>query len=260
MQIVYHPDMAKTYDRTPAGAPGRLDTAVQVLSKSEDYEFVEPKPATKKQIRYAHDPTHVENVAKEGYGGSNGVVYRLAALAAGGAIKAGHIAAEGDPSFALVRPPGHHASRRGYWGFCYFNNVAISLLDLRAEGIIDSAFILDFDLHTGDGTINILGNDDAFVIVNPSSKGNEAYLQEVKETLSSSPSVDIIVASAGFDQYEGDWGGNLSTDAFHKLGHLMSEFAQEECNGRRYGVLEGGYNHEDLGRNVDAFCSGLMTN
>jgi acetoin utilization deacetylase AcuC-like enzyme len=252
--------MAKTYDRTPAGAPGRLDTAVQVLSKSEDYEFVEPKPATKKQIRYAHDPTHVENVAKEGYGGSNGVVYRLAALAAGGAIKAGHIAAEGDPSFALVRPPGHHASRRGYWGFCYFNNVAISLLDLRAEGIIDSAFILDFDLHTGDGTINILGNDDAFVIVNPSSKGNEAYLQEVKETLSSSPSVDIIVASAGFDQYEGDWGGNLSTDAFHKLGHLISEFAQEECNGRRYGVLEGGYNHEDLGRNVDAFCSGLMTN
>ena len=74
---------------------------------------------------------------------------------------------------------------------------------------------------------------------------------------SQKPAFDIIVASAGFDQYEHCWGSNLSTEAFRKIGHLMFEFAEERCEGRRYGLLEGGYNFEDLGKNVLAFCEGL---
>ena len=67
----------------------------------------------------------------------------------------------------------------------------------------------------------------------------------------------IIAASAGFDQYEHCWGSNLTTGAFNELGKLVYEFAQEKCQGKCYGLLEGGYNHEDLGMNVLAFCEGL---
>ena len=70
--------------------------------------------------------------------------------------------------------------------------------------------------------------------------------------------VDFIVASAGFDQYENDWGGNLSTQAFHEIGRMMYEFAKERCAGRRYALLEGGYNFNDLGKNILAFCEGFQ--
>jgi acetoin utilization deacetylase AcuC-like enzyme len=133
----------------------------------------------------------------------------------------------------------------------------VSLLNLKKQGRINSAFILDFDLHTGDGNINILGNDSSFTIHNPVGRGDDAYLTDVKRVLDNSPDVDIIVASAGFDQYIDDWGGNLSTQAFYEIGLMMYEFALEKCDGRRYGLLEGGYNHEDLGKNILAFCQGL---
>ncbi|MGV9103746.1 MAG: histone deacetylase family protein, partial [Candidatus Thorarchaeota archaeon] len=58
--------------------------------------------------------------------------------------------------------------------------------------------------------------------------------------------------------YKEGWGGNLSTEAFREIGRIISTYAQKRCDGRRYGVLEGGYNHSDLGLNVDAFCRGLM--
>jgi len=182
----------------------------------------------------------------------------MSLLAAGGGILAGEIAVKGEPVFALIRPPGHHASADSHWGFCYYNNIAVSLLDLRAKGLINSAFILDFDLHTGDGNINILGDDKRFTIYNPNGRGDKEYLADVKVALDSAPDVDIIVASAGFDEYIDDWGGNLSTEAYRKIGGLMHDFARDRCEGRRYGLLEGGYNFQDLGKNVFAFCEGLQ--
>lgn len=250
--------MLKPYDSTPAGAPGRLESSLEILGKSPGYEFVEPKPATDEQILRAHGPGHLDSVRSDSGFTRGGLLYEMAALAAGGAILTGHIAMDGEPAFGLIRPPGHHASRDSYWGFCYHNNIAISLLDLEAKDLIKSAFILDFDLHTGDGNINILGGRPEFVILNPRSNGDEAYLKEVRSVLDASPDVDIIVASAGFDQYVDDWGGNLSTSSFREIGKIMYDFAMERCEGRRYGLLEGGYNFRDLGKNVLAFCEGLQ--
>lgn len=257
MKIVYHPSMKQSYDGTPAGAPGRLDTAVEILSQHPSYEFIEPRPATDEQILRAHGQGHLERIKQNrGYNEEN-LLFEISALAAGGAILTAEIAFEGEPAFGLIRPPGHHASADSCWGFCYFNNVAISLLHLRDTGRIKSAFVLDFDLHTGDGNINILGHDKDFVIHNPRGYGDDAYLTDVKNVLDSSPDVDIIMASAGFDQYVDDWGSNLSTEAFKKIGEIMHEFAIERCEGRRYGLLEGGYNFQDLGKNILAFCEGL---
>jgi acetoin utilization deacetylase AcuC-like enzyme len=249
--------MRNSYDGTPAGASGRLDTAIEILSKHPDYEFVEPTPAADEQILRAHGPGHLDSVRRDNDYTHQGLLYEMAALAAGGAIITAEIAVEGEPAFGLIRPPGHHASWDSYWGFCYHNNIAVSLLHLKALGKIDTAFVLDFDLHTGDGNINILGDDGKFVIHNPRGHGDDAYLTDVRRSLDSSPDVDIIVASAGFDQYIDDWGSNLSTEAFREIGVLMFEFAVERCGGRRYGLLEGGYNFEDLGKNVLAFCEGL---
>ena len=103
-------------------------------------------------------------------------------ISAGGAKTIGMAVLDGqiDRGFALVRPPGHHASADSCWGFCYFNNMSISLLKLFSDKKINTAFVLDFDLHTGDGNINILEqrNDGFHVsILNPGSDNRKQYIQ-----------------------------------------------------------------------------------
>ena len=68
---------------------------------------------------------------------------------------------------------------------------------------------------------------------------------------------DIIAVSAGFDRGVEDWGGLLTTEDYQTIGKLVKEFSERVCQGRRYGVLEGGYNHDVLGRNVKAFLDGI---
>ena len=72
------------------------------------------------------------------------------------------------------------------------------------------------------------------------------------------PEVDIFVASAGFDQGIEDWGHLLYPEDYQELGRLMKEYSEGICNGRRYALLEGGYNHDVLGINVNAFCKGFI--
>jgi acetoin utilization deacetylase AcuC-like enzyme len=190
----------------------------------------------------------------------NSNLYEIASLAAGGAILAAEEAYNGNPSFAIIRPPGHHASANSAWGFCYFNNISISLLKLFSENKIESAFVLDFDLHTGDGNINILSNrDDDFIvnILNPKAYDRFEYLNEVENYMENLENIDIFVASAGFDEGIEDWGHKLYLQDYTKLGELMKKFSNKLCKGRRYGLLEGGYNHSVLGENVHAFCKGL---
>jgi len=249
--------MVEPYDNTPAGAPGRLNSSIEILRSKRGYRFLQPAPASEAEICLAHDPMQIGRVRRLSTSSRTDRLLQMAMLAAGGATLAAEIAVKGEPAFGLIRPPGHHASGNISWGFCYFNNMAIALLNLRSKGLIRSAFVLDFDLHVGDGTLNILSAEKDFTIYNPSGHGDDEYLANVERALEKSPEVDIITASAGFDQYIEDWGRNLSTQAYKKLGYLMYDFAEERCEGRRFGLLEGGYNFEDLGINIHAFCEGL---
>jgi acetoin utilization deacetylase AcuC-like enzyme len=245
MKVVYHEDYNQVYASDPASAPGRIQ-AIEAELRGK-VTFVTPQAATKEDILRVHTPEHVRGVEREG-------VYQSAALAAGGAIMAAQVALT-EPCFAVIRPPGHHASASSAWGFCYFNNMAIALEKLKSEGKIKKAFILDFDLHYGDGNVNILGNKGYVTIFNPSSNNRNEYLRTV-ETALEKTDADMIAVSAGFDNHEDDWGGLLTTEDYTFMAGLVREAAQRN-KGSRFGILEGGYNHRVLGRNVLAFIQGL---
>jgi acetoin utilization deacetylase AcuC-like enzyme len=68
---------------------------------------------------------------------------------------------------------------------------------------------------------------------------------------------DIIAVSAGFDRHVEDWGRLLTTEDYHAIGSAVREYAEQNCGGRRFGVLEGGYNHAVLGKNVRAFIESM---
>jgi len=240
----------------PAAAPGRLDGIMTIIKTNKDeYEIITPKTASEKDIVRAHTERHYKSIKREP------LLFELASLAAGGAILAAEEAYDGNPTFAVIRPPGHHASADSCWGFCFFNNISVSLLKLYSEKKIKSAFVLDFDLHTGDGGINILTNrDDDFrvKILNPRDESsNSNYINEVEKYMQDLKDIDIFVASAGFDQGINDWGRLLYAEDYEKLGSLMKKYSEKLCKGRRYALFEGGYYHPDLGPHVHSFCQGF---
>ena len=181
-----------------------------------------------------------------------------ALLAAGGTLVCTRAVLTGDAknAFALIRPPGHHASASSAWGFCYFNNMAITLERLKAKGKINKAFLLDFDLHFGDGNVNILSSKGYVTILNPDSSSRLEYLKNVEKALARTDA-DLIAVSAGFDNHEEDWGGLLKTEDYTRMGRLVRETALRNKGGC-FGILEGGYNHAVLGKNVKAFINGLQ--
>ncbi len=246
MKVFFHPLFYEKYARDSAAKTGRMESIVKEITPY--VEFIDCVPATEADILAAHDRFHFELIQEAG-------LYEIASLAAGGAIQAA-ISGMTAPSFGLIRPPGHHASANSSWGFCFFNNMAISLYHMRAQHNIKQACVLDFDLHTGDGNINILGQEPWVEILNPESLEREAYLEEVQNGLESTQA-DIIAVSAGFDNHEHDWGGLLHTSDYKTMGKWVREAAIRNKGGC-YGILEGGYNHDVLGKNVLAFLLGLQ--
>jgi len=245
MKVFYHEDFRQVYVSDPAAAPGRIEAIVKAIEN--EVEFEEAMPAAADDIEAIHGVYHIKYVTRQG-------LYHISALAAGAAIQA---AEQGltEPSFALIRPPGHHASADSSWGFCYFNNMAIALDNLKRTGRINTAYVLDFDLHFGDGNVNILGGRNDVTLHNPSSNDRRSYLREVEEGLAA-VKVDIIGVSAGFDHHVDDWGGLLETEDYRAMGRMVREAAIRNGGGC-FGILEGGYNHQALGQNVKAFLRGL---
>ncbi|MFX0172915.1 MAG: histone deacetylase family protein, partial [Candidatus Hodarchaeota archaeon] len=82
---------------------------------------------------------------------------------------------------------------------------------------------------------------------------NEQFIQNLKDYLSDKKNIDILGVSAGFDHGIEDWGKLLTIGDYHQIGKILKAFSTEVCSGKRFAVLEGGYNHKVLGKNVRAF-------
>ena len=253
MKVVFHEKFYESdYADDGASVPGRLESIMTVLEGENNFEILHPQPAKENDILRAHAPAYMDAVKKDPKR------YTMAMLSAGAAILAAENGWHGDSAFACLRPPGHHASSSSSWGYCVFCNMGIALLKLRVDKMIDSAFILDFDAHTGDGTKAVLSNWKECRILNPYAENGKLYVQEILDVIHDIPSVDIVGVCAGFDSYEKDVGRKLSTFEFYEIGLLMKKFAERAAHGRRFAILEGGYYLPDLGKNVLSFCHGFQ--
>ncbi|MCF8110555.1 MAG: histone deacetylase family protein [Desulfobacteraceae bacterium] len=245
MKVIFDEYFYRVYSSDPASAPGRIEAIADALPSHA--EIVQPEEAPEEQIRLAHTDAHIRTIKNQG-------LYDISALAAGGAILSARTGLK-EPAFGLIRPPGHHASADSAWGFCFFNNMAIALLALKQEKLIETALVLDIDLHFGDGTVNILGGLDWVRIYNPAKNSREKYMEEVEGILLENRS-DIIGISAGFDNHMQDWGGLLATTDYYHIG-LMAKQAAAKAGGGCFAILEGGYNHSVLGKNASSLINGM---
>lgn len=245
MKVVFHEDFYTVYTGDPAAAAGRMEAIVNTIEPH--VEFVPAEPTLRQHIAAIHSEMHIQQVENQG-------LFEIAALAAGGAIQAARIGLT-EPCFGLIRPPGHHASATSAWGFCYFNNMAVALEALRRDQKIESACVLDIDLHFGDGNVNILRRRNWVSVTNVEVNNRSQYLQEVKETMKNCRA-DLIGISAGFDYHIDDWGRLLHTEDYEEIGHQVRS-AADRNGGGCFAILEGGYNHEVLGGNVLALIQGM---
>jgi acetoin utilization deacetylase AcuC-like enzyme len=245
MKVVFHNDFYQVYTGDPAAVAGRMEAIVKTITPH--VTFVKAELALRKHLAAVHTERYIRQVEDQG-------LYEIAALAAGGALQAARIG-QNEPCFGLVRPPGHHASAASAWGFCYFNNMAVALETLRREQRIETACVLDFDLHYGDGTVNILAKGDWVEVINLEAQDRRRYLADAEEAMARC-TADVIGISAGFDNHLQDWGGLLHTEDYTLLGTLVRDAARRNGGGC-FAILEGGYNHDVLGENVLALIEGM---
>lgn len=284
MKIFYSPKCLSYSQPGHPESPERARLTFEYL-KEHGYSFQEPQPCTEEDILLVHSRHHLESVKNESFFDFDTPVhagiYDIARLSAGSAIDAAKSClTDGEMTFSLMRPPGHHATRNELGGFCYFNNIAIACLTaLRDFNTVNKVAVVDFDCHHGNGTEDILlgkretlylslhqspfypgtGQKSRDNCINyPLSAGTtpEQYLTALEEGLRQVEAFgpDLLAVSAGFDSYKLDPITNLTLelDTYKKIGKMLNSL-----NKPAFSILEGGYSR-DLPKCVHNFLTGLV--
>jgi acetoin utilization deacetylase AcuC-like enzyme len=280
MDIYFDPIFLKHDTGLHPENSGRLDAILGSLDK----EKIKKPGNGEEYLNIAHTSEYIERVKLTSKMGGrldpdtpvSAKSYEAACYAVGAAVEASENALKGASSFALVRPPGHHAFSDHGSGFCIFNNIAVAALRV-AQGE-NKVFILDIDIHHGNGTEEIVldkeniqflsihqshmypgsGLEDegknCINIPMPPGTGDREYVKVLekkvrKEIEDFRP--DIVGVSAGFDAYYLDQGtvaGNamsLTAKSYEKVREILNPY---DC----FYSLEGGYNPRSIVEGMQA--------
>lgn len=277
----------------------RLKSIIEFLEDKGVFRKVplkNPRYASEEELIMAHTKEHVEKIRASCSSGVrfldadtyiNRESFDIARLAVGGVLTCvEEFINNCKQSFALVRPPGHHATRNKAMGFCIFNNIAIGASYATKKN--KKVFILDFDLHHGNGTQDIFyENSRVFYLslhqypwypgtgsveeigrgegkgfnVNiplPIDTSDESYLKafdEIALPLIEEFKPDLLMVSAGYDAHQLDPLGmlKLSTRCYYDI----TERLVNKAKGIIY-VLEGGYNLNALSSSVYACLQAMF--
>ena len=301
--FIYHPDYLN-HDTGPnhPERPDRLRASLAALQESEVWtqlHHIEPTPATIEQIAYAHKPGYSEHIqqyceAEIPLTYDTPVVqesFDIALLSTGGVLRAAESVAMGKAknAFALVRPPGHHATPGQSMGFCLFNNIAVTARYLQREHGVGKVAIVDWDVHHGNGTQDIFYEDSSVFFFSihqsplypgtgsryeqgsgdahgttlnvpmPAGSGDDEYMTVFTDVLIPALrafSPEFLLISAGFDAHYLDplAGIELTAGGFSALTDMLLGVAE----GRVVSALEGGYSLEGVSESVVAHVKRLV--
>jgi acetoin utilization deacetylase AcuC-like enzyme len=285
----------------------RLEAIVSCLNETglaHQLTPITPRAASVEELSLVHDRQYISyiyDVAQRGGGWldpdtvMSAGSYEAAVYAAGGAITATEAVISGDvqSAFALVRPPGHHATPRRAMGFCLFNNLAIATKYALDKYSLERIAIIDFDVHHGNGTQETFYDSPQVLYIStheypfypgtggfdetgsgmamgtkvniplPAGCGDNEYLQAFEQIIV--PVVgrfapQLIFVSAGYDCH---WADPLAlmevtTIGFARMVKIITGLANEFCGGRMVLCLEGGYHLKALAYSVAATFDVLL--
>jgi acetoin utilization deacetylase AcuC-like enzyme len=307
--LVYDPIYLKHDTGGHVESAQRLEAIISHLEETglkKKLTPIKPRAASVEELSLVHTKQHIsyiKGVAKKGGGWLDADTvmspdsYEVARYAAGGAIVAAEAVMEGrvNSAFALLRPPGHHATRRRAMGFCFFNNIAIAAEHALAKYKLERVLIIDFDVHHGNGTQEIFYDRPEVMYVSthqypfypgtggveetgqgaakgtkvniplPAGCGDSEYLsvfEQIITPVAKRFKPQLVLVSAGYD---GHWADELalmqlSVSGFAKIARTIRGLADELCEGRLLFALEGGYNLRALAASIKATLDILLGN
>jgi acetoin utilization deacetylase AcuC-like enzyme len=279
MIILHDPQCAEYGSSMRPEQPRRITRSVEHLRTAHPgWEWRIPAIAPEDALLAVHTPAHLARLQRPGDFDDDTPyfdnIYDHARRAVGAALAAMNLAlVQHQKAFALMRPPGHHATAGQAMGFCYLNQIAIAAAAARSRGAQRVA-VWDFDAHHGNGTEAILDGREGYLFCSihqfPAYPGtgtrNTAncrnypiaphtpraeHLAELARSwdaiLGFKP--DLVLVSAGFDAYARDpiTALTLEADDFAELGRWL-----HQTDAPVAAVLEGGYS-DDLPQLMDAF-------
>ena len=304
---VYHPIYLEHDTGQHVERARRLEAIISYLEETglnQRLVSIPARAATIEEISLVHHKQYIEHigeVARKGGGWLDADTvmsshsYEAACYAVGGVISATEAVMDGEVSsaFALVRPPGHHATAAQAMGFCLFNNVAIAAKYARNKYKLEHLAIIDFEVHHGKGTQEAFYNDPQVLYISthqsplypgtggmeetgsgvaggttvniplPAGCGDAEYLSVFREVVVPAAerfAPQLVLVSAGYDLHWADHLATMevSTTGFAEMVRITRGLADVLCGGRAVFSLEGGYHPKALSCSIKATFDVLL--